>query len=60
MRAQGVHSLFEGMPGRPWKEGERRTSRMVFIGRDLDEELLREGFQTCLVAKDTQPAVATQ
>lgn len=45
---QGVHSLFEGMPGRPWKEGEHRASRMVFIGRDLDAELLKEGFEACL------------
>ena len=52
---QGVHSMFEGMPGRPWKDGEPRTSRMVFIGRDLDEELIREGFQQCLMR---QPSVA--
>ena len=45
MGGQGVHSLFEGSPARPWREGEPRTSRMVFIGRDLDEELLRGGFE---------------
>ena len=47
--AQGVHSMFEGMPGRPWKDGEPRTSRMVFIGRDLNEEVIKEGFQRCLI-----------
>ncbi len=52
---QGVHSMFEGMPGRLWKDGEARTSRMVFIGRDLDEELIREGFQQCLMR---QPSIA--
>ena len=41
--------MFEGMPGRPWKDGEPRTSRMVFIGKDLDEKLIKEGFQQCLV-----------
>lgn len=46
---QGVHSMFEGMPGRPWKDGEPRTSRMVFIGRDLNEEVIKEGFQRCLI-----------
>lgn len=55
---QGVHSLFEGMPGRPWKEGEARASRMVFIGRDLDAELLKEGFEACLAAKAVAEAVA--
>ena len=29
---QGVHMLFEGMPDRLWKEGEKRVSKMVFIG----------------------------
>lgn len=46
---QGVHMLFEGMPDRLWGEGEKRTSKMVFIGRDLDEATIREGFAECLV-----------
>jgi G3E family GTPase len=46
---QGVHMVFEGSPDRPWKDGEERTSKMVFIGRDLDEALIREGFEQCLV-----------
>ena len=25
--------MFEGMPDRLWKEGEKRSSKMVFIGR---------------------------
>ena len=37
--------LFEGMPDRLWKEGEKRVSKMVFIGRDLDRDLIREGFE---------------
>ena len=45
---QGVHMLFEGMPDRPWAEGEARRSKMVFIGRDLDEDVIREGFEQCL------------
>lgn len=49
---QGVHMLFEGMPDRPWKEGEKRTSKMVFIGKDLDAALLREGFEACRVKAD--------
>ena len=46
---QGVHMMFEGMPDRLWKEGEERVSKMVFIGRDLDEEVIREGFVQCLM-----------
>ena len=46
---QGVHAVFDGTPGKPWKAGERHRSRMVFIGRDLDERILREGFSKCLV-----------
>lgn len=42
---QGVHSLFEGSPARPWGPSEKRTSRMVFIGRELDGELLKVGFK---------------
>lgn len=47
--AQGVHMLFEGMPDRPWKEGELRVSKMVFIGKDLDRALIEEGFRECIV-----------
>ena len=46
---QGVHMVFEGSPDRKWKDGEERISKMVFIGRDLDEALIREGFEQCLV-----------
>lgn len=45
---QGVHMMFDGRPDRPWKEGEDRTSIMVFIGRGLSEKELREGLLSCL------------
>ena len=48
---QGVHMLFEGMPDREWREGEERRSRIVFIGKDLDPEIIREGFEHCVVDK---------
>jgi G3E family GTPase len=44
---QAVHMILEGDFQRPWRDGEDRTSRMVFIGRNLDEALLRVGFQAC-------------
>jgi len=46
---QGVHSLFEGQVDRDWAPGEKRTSKIVFIGKGLDEAELREGFASCLV-----------
>jgi G3E family GTPase len=44
---QGVHMLLEGDHQRPWKPDEPRASRLVFIGRDLPEGVLREGFDRC-------------
>src|SRR6201996_4210469 len=44
---QAVHMILEGDFQREWKAGEDRSSRMVFIGRNLDEALLRAGFQAC-------------
>ena len=29
--------------------GEKRVSKMVFIGKDLEEDLIREGFEECVV-----------
>jgi len=45
---QGVHMMFEGDHQRDWRADEKRESRMVFIGRDLNEKALREGFDACV------------
>ena len=45
---QGVHMLFDGQPDRPWGDAPRRN-QLVFIGRNLDEETIREGFEACLI-----------
>ncbi len=42
---QGVHRLFEIYPGGRWSGG--RSSRLVFIGRDLDRRMLRSGLEGC-------------
>ncbi|MBE7185626.1 MAG: GTP-binding protein [Methylobacterium mesophilicum] len=44
---QGVHMIMEGDHQRPWREGEAHESRLVFIGRELDEEKLRRTFDAC-------------
>ncbi|MCR5877833.1 GTP-binding protein [Phenylobacterium sp. J367] len=43
---QAVHMILEGDFQRPWKDGENRYSRMVFIGRNLDEAALKAGFES--------------
>ncbi len=47
---QGVHMMLEGSRQRAWKPDEKRESRLVFIGRELPEALIREGFQNCIAA----------
>ena len=44
---QGVHMILDGDLQRDWKTGETRESRLVFIGRDLNENELRQGFLAC-------------
>jgi G3E family GTPase len=45
---QGVHMTLEGRPGKPWKPDELRRNELVFIGRDLNETTLRDGFLACM------------
>jgi G3E family GTPase len=45
---QGVHMILDGDHQRKWKEGETRDSRIVFIGRQLPEEKIRKGFESCI------------
>lgn len=47
---QGVHMMLEGNHQRKWKDGEPRESRLVFIGRELPEKAIREGFESCIVS----------
>jgi G3E family GTPase len=44
---QGVHMIVEGDHQRAWKDGEKRESRLVFIGRDLDREKIERTFKAC-------------
>jgi G3E family GTPase len=47
---QAVHMMADGDFIGPWKEGEPRVSRIVFIGRNLNRPQLRRGFESCQVA----------
>ncbi|MGA9082765.1 MAG: GTP-binding protein [Pseudolabrys sp.] len=45
---QGVHMILDGDHQRPWREDESRDSRIVFIGRNLPEDKIRQGFESCI------------
>ncbi len=45
---QGVHMLFDGQPDREWGDAPRRN-QLVFIGRNLDEQGMRQEFEACLI-----------
>ncbi|MGA2942355.1 MAG: GTP-binding protein [Xanthobacteraceae bacterium] len=45
---QGVHMILDGDHQRPWKDGEKRDSRIVFIGRNLPGKAIAEGFESCV------------
>jgi G3E family GTPase len=45
---QAVHMILEGDFQGLWRDGADRYSRLVFIGRNLDEAQLRAGFEGCV------------
>ena len=49
---QGVHMIFAGDFSEPWAEDEPRVSKLVFIGKNLDEAELRASFKECLAPPD--------
>ena len=47
---QGVHQLMGSDLGPKWMPGEKKQSKMVFIGIDLPKEILLQGLEQCLVS----------
>jgi G3E family GTPase len=45
---QGVHMMMGGDIGKPWGENEKRESVLIFIGRNLPEDLFMKGLEQCL------------
>ena len=45
---QAVHMILEGDLQGEWRSPADRYSRMVFIGRNLDEAALKAGFEACV------------
>jgi G3E family GTPase len=46
---QGVHQMMGSDLGPKWAPGEKKASKMVFIGIDLPKEILLQGLEGCLV-----------
>jgi G3E family GTPase len=45
---QGVHQLMGSDLGPKWAPGEKKTSKMVFIGIDLPKDVFLQGLEQCL------------
>jgi G3E family GTPase len=45
---QGVHMMMGADTGRKWQAGEKPSSRMVFIGRNLPKDTFIKGLEQCL------------
>jgi G3E family GTPase len=45
---QGVHQLMGSDLGPKWAAGEKKTSKMVFIGLDLPKDIFLSGWEQCL------------
>ena len=45
---QAVHMIADGGYIGPWRAGDPRQSRIVFIGRNLNRPQLRRGFEACV------------
>jgi G3E family GTPase len=45
---QGVHMVLDGDHQRDWKSDEKRESRLVFIGRELDAAAIEQAFLACV------------
>jgi G3E family GTPase len=46
---QGVHMLMGSELGAPWRDAEPRASKIIFIGRDLPQDMLIRGLDRCVV-----------
>ena len=45
---QGVHMMMGADMGRKWRADEKKSSKMVFIGRNLPKETFIKGLEQCL------------
>lgn len=48
---QGMHMIFDAAADRLWTANEQPLNKLVFIGKNLNTEDLRKGFDSCLVSQ---------
>lgn len=48
---QGVHMIFGANVGKAWRPDEIRETKIVFIGRQLPQDLFRQGLDRCVAAE---------
>ncbi|CAB4295350.1 unnamed protein product [Prunus armeniaca] len=46
---QAVREIYEIVPTRDWKKQENQMNKIVFIGHNLNENVLTESFQACVM-----------
>ena len=46
---QGVHQMMGSDLGPVWGAGEKKNSKLVFIGIDLPRDIFLQGLEQCLV-----------
>jgi len=51
---QAVHMIFNGDWEEDWKPDERRTNKLVFIGKNLDHGALKEAFEACILTPEAK------
>ncbi len=49
---QGVHENIDYLPGRPWEDNEIRESKMIFIGKNLNELDLKNSIDKLIKIKE--------
>uniref|UniRef100_A0A0A9VCE1 Uncharacterized protein n=1 Tax=Arundo donax TaxID=35708 RepID=A0A0A9VCE1_ARUDO len=49
---QAVREVYEVVPAREWSETVSRVNKIVFIGRNLDIDALRDSFSGCKYDND--------
>jgi len=56
---QAVHMMFDGKfdEAAPWAEGEKRENKLVFIGKNLNNEELESGVAACLNSPENRAKI---
>lgn len=49
---QAVHMIFNGTFDAPWGPNEKRESKLVFIGKNLDHDALKASFNACIASPE--------